>query len=207
MASEQSDFLESLPRVLRDAAQSFEFDKGAAIFRQGDPVWAMFVVLRGQVRLCRFGRDGEEIVLRCARRGDLFGEVALDSACYQGNAIVFEPTHLQAYPVQLFRDLLDHDAVFARQWRMLLSWQLRKARARIERLALKRAAERVRHYLLTEGSGPAGELELAGSLKEFARELGLAHETLYRTLREMESRSEIERVGKLLRLGRKTQCL
>lgn len=207
MANEQSHFLESLPRVLRDAAQFFEYDKGAAIFRQGDPVWAMFVVLRGQVRLCRFGRDGEEIVLRCARRGDLFGEVALDSASYQGNAIVFEPTHLQAYPVQLFRDLLDHDAVFARQWRMLLSWQLRRARARIERLGLKRACERVRHYLLTEGSGSAGELELAGPLKEFARELGLAHETLYRTLREMESRNEIERDGKLLRLKRKKQCI
>lgn len=106
--------------------------------------------------------------------------------------------------MQAFRDLLDHDAVFARQWRMLLSWQLRKARARIERLALKRAAERVRHYLLTEGSGPAGELELAGSLKEFARELGLTHETIYRTLHDMESRNEIERAGKLLRLKRKT---
>jgi hypothetical protein len=52
------------------------------------------------------------------------------------------------------RALLATDPEFARQWVALLARQLHSARARLEQVALKSAAERVLHYLRTEGKGP-----------------------------------------------------
>ncbi|WP_414718801.1 helix-turn-helix domain-containing protein [Sulfuricella sp.] len=45
-------------------------------------------------------------------------------------------------------------------------------------------------------------IHLPGSLKAWAAEMNLAHETLYRTLNEMEARGLIERQGQILRLLR-----
>jgi CRP-like cAMP-binding protein len=79
--------------------------------------------------------------------------------------------------------------------------ELRMARARIERLALASVAERVRHFVLTEGRDDGCEVALAGSLKDLARDLGVTHEALYRTLARMEKAGEIIRDGNALRLA------
>jgi DNA-binding MarR family transcriptional regulator len=49
------------------------------------------------------------------------------------------------------------------------------------------------HYLHTEGEGPHCEVDLIGSIKDLARELGLTHETLYRTLGRLEQDGVIAR--------------
>ena len=60
-------------------------------------------------------------------------------------------------------------------------------------MCLKGARERVRHLLLTEGSGAAHRYTLHGSVKDLAVDLGLTHEALYRTLAAMERENLILR--------------
>jgi CRP-like cAMP-binding protein len=175
------------------------------VFRQGDAARAVFNVLDGEVRLARFGEHGEELVLQRARPGDFFAEASLDSGRYHCNAIASEEATLLEIPAAALRELLDTDARFARQWVALLARQLRNARARLERLSLGGAAQRVRHYLVTEGRGPEFEVALTGSLKDLAKELGLAHETLYRTLARMKESGELERKGAALKLKTRRQ--
>jgi CRP-like cAMP-binding protein len=131
--------------------------------------------------------------LHRAGRGEFFAEAALNAPRYQCNAIVSQPSALLAFPAGKVRDLLDTDPEFAHQWVSLLARQLHAARARLERLALKSAAERVLHYLHTEGKGPRCEVALAGSVKDLAKELGLTHESLYRTLARLEQDGVIVR--------------
>jgi len=178
------------------------FDKGARIFRRGDPVRGVFLVLEGEVRLCRFGARGEEVILQRARAGEILAEAALDSPRYHCDAIVTEAGEFIRLSASVLRAMLDSDAQFARKWAGMLSGELRRARARLERMTLKSAADRVRHYLATEGRGPACETTISGSLKDLARELGVAHETLYRTIADMERRGELERAGRRLRFRR-----
>jgi CRP-like cAMP-binding protein len=175
-----------LPVALHTLGRSLACAKDAWVFRKGDPVRLIFLVLEGEVRLSRFARDGSEITLHRAGRGDFFAEAALDAPRYQCNAIASRSSTLLAFPAVRVRALLAKDSGFARQWVSLLARQLHASRARLERLALKSAAERVLHYLHTEGKGPRCEVSLAGSLKDFARELGLTHESLYRTLARLE---------------------
>lgn len=94
------------------------------------------------------------------------------------------------------------DPVFARQWISLLAHQLRAVRTRVERLSLKSAAERVRHFLLSAASDADGDVRVDGTLKGLARELGLTHETQYRTIATMERSGQIKRRGDKFRLLR-----
>ncbi len=175
-----------LPAALRTLGRQITCPKDGWVFRKGDPVQAVFLVLNGEVRLSRFAKDGSEIALHRAGGGEFFAEAALNAPRYHCNAIASQPSTLLAFPAGKIRELLAKDPEFAQQWVALLARQLHAARARLERLALKSAAERVLHYLHTDGKGPRCEVALVGSVKDLARELGLTHESLYRTLARLE---------------------
>jgi CRP/FNR family transcriptional regulator, dissimilatory nitrate respiration regulator len=178
---------------LRDIGRSITCPKDARVFRKGDAVRAVFLVLDGEVHLSRFARDGSEIAMHRAGRGEFFAEAALNAPRYHCNAIASRPSTLLAFPVDRVHALLADDPEFARQWVALLARQLHGARARLERLALRSSAERVLHYLHTEGKGPRCEVALAGTLKDLAHELGLTHENLYRTLARLEQEGVVGR--------------
>jgi CRP/FNR family transcriptional regulator, dissimilatory nitrate respiration regulator len=62
-----------------------------------------------------------------------------------------------------------------------------------ELMSLKTARARIIHYIETEGAN--GTVALSHSKKEWAAELGLTHEALYRTLASMERSGEISTEG------------
>lgn len=189
-----------LPAQLRDAASLQPVDAGDIVFRQGSLASAVFLVRAGAVRLVRYGRSGNEVVLHEARAGEFFAEASLDSSRYHCDAVVTASGELMRIPAERLRALLESDAPFARQWASLLARQLRAARARLERLSLKTASERIQHLLVSEGRGQACEVTLDGTLKDLARRLGLTHESLYRTLARMESNGTVERGEGFIRL-------
>jgi len=65
--------LEQLAR----AASARTFRAGSAIFHEGDSATALFVVVRGQVKIARVGRGGAEAVFAVLLPGDTFGELTL----------------------------------------------------------------------------------------------------------------------------------
>jgi CRP-like cAMP-binding protein len=190
------------PAALRLRATRVAYEAGATVFRNGSPTHSVFFVESGAVRLVRFGRAGEEVVLHDAAAGEFFAEASLDSARYHCDAIASVPSELLQIPAAAVRELLDSDREFSRQWVAVLARQLRTVRTRVERLSLKSAAERVRHLLVSEGRGAQCEVVLRGTLKDLARNLGLTHEVLYRTLAAMEREGVIERGDGVLRLAR-----
>jgi CRP-like cAMP-binding protein len=170
-------------------------------FRQGEQARAVFFVLEGEVQLCRVGRRGERIILHRARPGEWFAEAALWSGRYHCDAVAARPARLLEVPAGAFREALRRDSALAERWIALLSHRLQSARARAERAALSGAEERIRHYLAAQ-AGANGTVELRGSLKDLAAELGLAHETLYRTLARMQRAGHLVRDGTRLALAR-----
>lgn len=189
-----------LPAAFHERCTRVRREAGATVFRKGSPTHSVFFVESGVVRLVRYGRAGEEVVLHDARAGDFFAEASLDSPRYHCDAVVSEPCELLQCPSSALRQLLEADREFAWQWARLLARQLRAVRTRVERLSLKSASERVRHLLVSEGLGPKCEVKVQGTLKDLARSLGLTHEALYRTLAALEREGVIERDGTVLRL-------
>ncbi len=190
----------SFPLALLPCLSRLELQPAQWLFRAGTPPRHIHFIEEGAVRLVRHGRQGEEVVLHDARPGEFLAEASLDSARYHCDAVASEASVVLRVAKADFQRLLIEDAAFERTWIALLGAQLRTARARIERLSLRSAEERIRHLLLSEGRGPRCELEVAGTLKDLARQLGLTHESLYRTLARMQNEGVIDRQGLRLSL-------
>ena len=182
-----------LPATLAHLAVERTFDAGEAVFRMGASARHVHFLAEGRVTLSRFGPQGEEVAIHAARPGEFFAEASLHSERYHCTAVVSQPALVASIPSDELRALLRRDPEFAMQWLAIVSRQLRQARTRVERLCLKGARERVRHLLLTEGSGATHRYAMPGTAKDLAIDLGLTHEALYRTLASMEQEGLIVR--------------
>lgn len=191
--------LACIPKALRAHAEYWAIDAGQILFRIGDPVYSVFSVISGEVRLIRCGRDGTAVVLQRSR-GGFFAEASLGSKVYHCDVLAAEKGAVLRFPAQAFRAALDADAVFRDAWMTHLAREVRKLRAQCERLSLHGAADRILHYIESEGSD--GAIALSQSRKAWAAELGLTHEALYRTLRKLQAEGTLDIEGKRIAIGR-----
>lgn len=181
IATEQSVHL--IPQALQELAHLVQADTRESLFRIGDSVRYIYLVVSGEVRLIRVNPQGNEVILqRC--RGGFIAEASLDSRAYHCDGVAVEPTTLLLFPAAVFRATLEDDLVFRKGWRSLLANEVRKLRAQCERLSLHSAVDRIGHYIESEGTN--GVVNLSQSRKAWASELGLTHEALYRALRRMQ---------------------
>jgi CRP/FNR family transcriptional regulator, dissimilatory nitrate respiration regulator len=176
--------LAALPEGLRGAARRRGFAGGETLARRGSRPGAMLYVLDGEVRLTRHTAAGAEVILQRSRNG-FIAEGSMEARSYHCDVVASEQGSLLGFPIPAFRQALDADPVFRRAWIARLSGEVRRLRAQNERLHLNTAAERVLHYIESEGKD--GVIDLPVTRKAWAVELGLSHEALYRTLRRMET--------------------
>lgn len=181
--------LAHVPESLRQRAEPWDLEAGKQLFRIGDSVHSVFTVLKGEIRLIRRDRNGTEVVLQRSR-GGFFAEASLHNKAYHCDAVAVERSTLLRFPVLAFRSAVDEDAAFRDAWMTHLARELRKLRAQCERLSLHSAADRVLHYLESEGSN--GSVVLTQTRKAWAAELGLSHEALYRTLKKLQDDAIIQ---------------
>jgi len=185
--------LAAVPRKLRVGAEPVVAESGQSIFRTGARPARMFWVLDGEVRLIRRSRQGGEIVLQRASSGFL-AEASLDSPAYHCDAVAAAPSRLLAFPIAAFRETLLEDEAFRAFWMRRLAREVHALRSQCERLALNSAAERIEHYI--ESQGQEGRLELRRTRKAWAAELGLTHEALYRALAALQRSGKLAAVQK-----------
>jgi CRP-like cAMP-binding protein len=189
--------LAQIPAALRDAARLRAFTAGETLFRQGDRPQAMYCVLDGEVRLLRRSPTGGEVILQRSR-GGYFAEASLESKAYHCDAVATAAGQLLCFPIKAFREALDGDAAFRNAWMAQLAREVRRLRARCERLSLHGAEARILHAIESEGT--AGTLVLAQSRKAWAAELGLTHEALYRALARLQAAGALDLDGARLTL-------
>jgi CRP-like cAMP-binding protein len=143
----------------------------------------MHIVATGEVRLVRIGIDGAELVLQRVRRGFL-AEASMNHSAYHCDGVAAEASMVYRVPMDAFASALRVET-FRNGWIRHLAQELRRARAATERSQLKTVRQRVLHYIELEGRN--GQLVLSQSKKDWAKELGVTHEALYRELARMKS--------------------
>jgi CRP-like cAMP-binding protein len=186
-----------IPRTLLEAATLTPVVAGETVFRRGDRPTAMMCVVQGEIRLVRRSLDGTEIVLQRSR-GGFIAEASMGSKAYHCDGVTAVAGQLLRIPMRAFRDALDHDPDFRNAWIAHLAREVRSLRAQCERLGLHGAAQRILHYIESEGC--KGVLALSQSRKAWAAELGLSHEALYRTLRSLQAEGVVSVTGTTISL-------
>lgn len=187
-----ASILEKVPEPLRQRTRVMETAAGEVLYRMGERPQSILFVLSGDLRLIRRASNGAEVVLQRSRLG-FIAEASLESPAYHCDVTSAAPSRILVFPIDAFNNALDSTPAFNKTWSSLLAREIRKLRAQCERLALKKAHERILHYLETEGRN--GEIVLDVPRKTWAAELGLTHEALYRTLAKMEKANIISLNG------------
>lgn len=126
---QEVELFEGLPaedlRHLTSIVEEMYRDPGEAIFREGDPGDAFYMVVEGAVEITRETLDGEAEELAVRRSGEAFGEMALLSGGPRSaTSTAVEPTELLMIRRHAFRELLGGDSLALRLMG-LLSGRLR----------------------------------------------------------------------------------
>lgn len=188
-----------LPNV-RSAAVTRALNAGDILFRAGSRVVGLYQVVSGVVRLVRVDRAGREVILYRATAGETLAEASLYSSTYHCDAIASTDAVARLYPKTAVLKSLEQNPKAARAFTAMLARQVMTLRTRLEQRNIHSARDRVRHYFAVHAGGDGRTVELAGTIKDLAGELGLTHEALYRTLADMQAKGEIERLPRVIKL-------
>jgi CRP-like cAMP-binding protein len=189
--------LRDVPPTLLAKAHVSKFSAGSVLFRTGERPGFVHFVIEGEVQLVRHSRRGQRTVLQRVRSG-FFAEASAESGKYHCDAVAPLASAVLHFPIRDFSEHIDTDTRFRRAWLRHLAGEVQRLRARCERLSLRRAADRIVHYIETEGT--AGAVEFKQPMKNWAQELGLTHEALYRALAKLRRARRISVKGSRLEL-------
>jgi CRP/FNR family transcriptional regulator, dissimilatory nitrate respiration regulator len=182
-----------LAAAVRAAAADRKLKSGETLFRLGDKTAGLFEVVAGRVRLSRIDHSGREVILYVAGPGETIAEASLFSPAYHCDAVAATDALVRIYPKAAVLAAFEKDPKSARTFTATLARQVMNLRTRLEQRNIRSARERVRHFLSVNAGADGRTVEISGTLKDVAAELGLTHEALYRTLAALERAGEIKR--------------
>jgi CRP-like cAMP-binding protein len=175
---------------------------GQVLFRSGHRTAGFYEVISGNVRLMRVDRAGREVVLHVAKGGETLAEASLFAPTYHCDAVATTDAAIRLFPKAIMLAEFERNSDAARAFTAMLARQVMHLRTRIEQRNIHSAHDRVLHYLTVNAGEDSRTVMVPGTLKDLATELGLTHETLYRTLADMATAGEIQRFKGKIRLAK-----
>lgn len=160
---------------------------GESLFHQGDTTGGMFYLTHGEIHLLRTTASGHEVLMQRTRSNHTFAEASLFHDAYHCDAIAQCSSQVIKCSRQSVLDRYEQDANFALAMTRLFAREIQMMRTRLELFSIRSADERVLRALAL------GMLD--GNVKNFAREIGLTHEAVYRSLSSLATTGRIRKTG------------
>ncbi|MBM4387657.1 MAG: Crp/Fnr family transcriptional regulator [Deltaproteobacteria bacterium] len=209
---EKTDILKKLPifssldqkalALLSGIVRIREYDKGAAIFREGDRGEKLGIVLDGAVRIIKNTLDGKEFLIRIISRNGIFGEVAVfDDHPYPATAVASSKSLIAEISRNELLDIFRNHIEIA--WHVIadLSRKLRDVTGAMKEIAFERVEHRIAALLL-KLADENGEVNL--TKQEIANMCGTTVETAIRVTRKFEKKGLTRSArGKIVIVDRK----
>ncbi len=174
--------------------------KEELLFLQGDIANHIYAVKEGCIKLVRYTIEGYSVTIHTAYAGESFAEAALFSETYHCNADTVLPSTILCYSkIQILEMLQTHTDKY-KNFIALLTSQIHALRTRLELRSIRSAHQRIFQSLLLQADPKTLEIKIKGSYKDMAHELGLTHESLYRSLAKLEKETIIQRKGSSIKI-------
>jgi CRP/FNR family transcriptional regulator, dissimilatory nitrate respiration regulator len=174
-------------------------ERGEYLFRQGEPSEGFYVVQRGAINVHRVSPAGKEQVIHVFRMGESFAEAALATPTgYPADARAVDASTVLLIPKAPILALIRRRPDLALRMLGSMSQHLRVLVGLLDDLTLKDVETRLAHWLLQRAQQRAGPVELPGTKRMLAGELGTSSETLSRTLAVLRDRKIIAVTGKTI---------
>ena len=174
-------------------------ERAECLFRQGEPIAGFYVVQRGAINVHRVGPGGKEQVIHVFRMGESFAEAALAGPSgYPADARAVEPSTVLLIPRGPILALIRRQPDLALRMLGSMSQHLRVLVAQLDDLTLKDVETRLANWLVRRAKDRAGPVEVPGTKRMLAAELGTTSETLSRTLAAFRDRGLIRVSGRTI---------
>ena len=150
---------------------------GEFLFHRDEPVAALFIVVEGEVQLIRHQEGGDAIILQRAGHGDILAEASVFSSCYHYDGVTRTGAVVRSVEKGKSLDRFRNDPKFAEAWASHLACEVQATRFRSEILSFRTVAKRLDAWLAWHGNLP-----LKGEWVQFAFQVGISPEALYREM-------------------------
>lgn len=161
---------------------------GQTLFRQGDKTGGIYFVVSGRLDLIRHTKSGDKVVVHRAIAGQTFAEASLFSDVYHCDALARESSEVIRFDRKAILGAFTSNPEFALALTNRFALQIQQYRRRMELLAIKSAKDRV-YAAMADGL-------LTGTIMDFAAEIGLTHEAVYRGLAKLSTAGKIQNTGR-----------
>ncbi|MBC8166964.1 MAG: Crp/Fnr family transcriptional regulator [Bryobacteraceae bacterium] len=158
---------------------------GQVLYRRGDPATAVFAVQRGRLKLLAYTSEGQRVPLYVVRPGEWVSEAALFAGEYCSDVVAEIPSRVAVVPKEAMVLALQHNSELATEFMRMMARRWNLLRMRLELRALHSARERIMQYFLAMAPPGQKTVRLDRPLKSIAEDLGLTHESFYRSLAQL----------------------
>lgn len=177
------------------APQNLETDE--YLFREREPSKGFYIVRTGSICVHRVNAAGKEQVIHVFRAGESLAEAALAmESGYPADARALEPSQVLLVRRDGFITMLREQPELALRMLASMAVHLRTLVSQIEDLTLKDVETRLANWLLrqcpTSACVQPYTLQLKGTKRALAAELGTVSETFSRTLAKLREQGLIE---------------
>ena len=178
---------------LAGLARMHRYARERAIFNEGDPGTALYMIAKGRVKISQSSPDGKERTLVLLGAGDVFGELALlDGDPRSADAVVVEDAELLVVPREEFLSFVMQQPQVAMSLLVVLTKRLRHTNLLVHDAAFFDVRGRLARALLdlarAEGATEPGGAMVCPKLtqSELASIVGVTRESINKWLRYYE---------------------
>jgi len=183
------------------------FSKHSYVLFENETGSALFVIIKGKVKVSRVNDDGKEVILTILNESDFFGEMSiLDGLSRSANVIAMEDSDLFIIQRSEFLDLIQNHPEISIALLQELTQRLRAADVKIKSLSLKDAEGRVATVILQLadeiGRIKQGivEIEKLPYQHDLANMAGTSRETISRSLHTFAKKGFVKLEGSRLKI-------
>ena len=198
----QSDFFRTLNPANRKRLAEIcllkNLKKRELLFIEGDKAHALYLCIRGSIQLYKTSAEGQDVVIKVIKPGELFAEAILfEMDRYPVSAVALEPGKVYMLPKAQFHCLLENRD-FRSDFLANLMGKLRYLAEQVQSLTSSDVETRLFRFL-KEHYGERKEIKINLTKKDVAAVIGTTPETLSRLLLKLKKEGRLIWEGKLVR--------
>ncbi len=160
------------------------YQKGHYIFYEGNPVFGMFLITHGKVKIITRVSEKKEQIVRLTSNGHILGRQSKRDDVYANSAVAMEPSQICFIDNELLQQLFLSNPELTIQIMQYYSDELQKAEKRIKILAQHSAREKVAATILYAvtvfGTNGNGFIDAAFARQEVSDISGVSPEQVSR---------------------------
>ena len=188
-----------------EARKTVFFNKGEALFEEGNNVDGVYFIENGTAKLYKLGFNRKEQILSFIKEGDIIGYRALlIGEAYQATAEAMSDLQAIFIPTDVFLHLLEVDSQLSYAMLQKISFELGESSNTVTFLAQKTVRERLAEVLLLLeqklGTDPEGFIRISLTREEIANLIGTATESAIRLISEFKQDDYIAVEGRNIKI-------